>query len=269
MEKAQQRMVSLELWHVHLLLIDKHSGQRGAGSHQVSLHQITPKTYAHSIDAPTFPRSRTRKLIFIMEAADTFTLLPLQMDEATGVSATGPANNALNTELAALNALHHALLHVETPTGTPPPPVPVNPKRSAQIGKLRESGNAEFRKGNPAAAVKLYTLAVDMALQRPHWEPSGLVREEVSGLLSNRAQANMAQQNWAEGSVDAEASVEMKKVGNAKAWWRRGKCLLEMGRLEEAEQWVKQALEFEATEQDLVQLKGQIESRKAGLISAV
>ena len=267
MEKARQCVVSLELQHVHLLLIDKHLGS--AGSHQVSLLQTTPKTNAHSIDAPTFPRSRTRKLTFIMEAADTFTLLPLQMDEATGVSATGPANNALNTELAALNALHHALLHVETPTGTPPPPVPVNPKRSAQIGKLRESGNAEFRKGNPAAAVKLYTLAVDMALQRPHWEPSGLVREEVSGLLSNRAQANMAQQNWAEGSVDAEASVEMKKVGNAKAWWRRGKCLLEMGRLEEAEQWVKQALEFEATEQDLVQLKGQIESRKAGLISAV
>jgi translocation protein SEC72 len=144
-----------------------------------------------------------------MEAADTFTLLPLQMDPATkAISATGPANNALNTELAALNALHRNLLNVETPTGTPPPPVPVNPKRSAQIGKLRESGNAEFRKGNPAGAVKLYTLAIDMALGRPHWEPSGLVREEVSGLLSNRAQANMAQQNWGEGAVDAEASVE-------------------------------------------------------------
>lgn len=181
----------------------------------------------------------------------------------------GPANNALNTELAALNALHRSLLNVETPTGTPPPPVPVNPKRSAQIGKLRESGNAEFRKGNPAGAVKLYTLAIDMALTRPHWEPSGLVREEVSGLLSNRAQANMAQQNWAEGSVDAEASVEMKKVGNAKGWWRRGKCLLEMGRLDEAEQWVKQGLEFEATEQDLVQLKAQIESRKGGQTSVV
>ena len=95
------------------------------------------------------------------------------------------------------------------------------------------------------------------------------MREEVSGLLSNRAQANMAQQNWAEGSVDAEASVEMKKVGNAKAWWRRGKCLLEMGRLDEAEQWVKQGLEFEATEQDLVQLRDQIEGRKSGQISAV
>jgi translocation protein SEC72 len=201
-----------------------------------------------------------------MEAPDTFTLLPLEMDPTTKqISATHSAGNALNTELAALNALHRSLLNVETPTGTPPPPVPVNPKRSAQIGKLRESGNAAFRKGDHGQAVKLYGLAIEMALGRPSWEPSGLVREEVSGLLSNRAQANMAQQNWAEGAVDAEASVEMKKVGNAKGWWRRGKCLLEMSRLEEAEQWVKQGLEFEATESDLVQLKDEIEKRKSGV----
>jgi translocation protein SEC72 len=201
-----------------------------------------------------------------MESPDTFTLLPLEMDPATKtISATHSTTNALTTELAALNALHRSLLNVETPTGTPPPPVPVNPKRSAQIGKLRESGNADFRKGSPGQAVKLYGLAIEMALGRPSWEPSGLVREEVSSLLSNRAQANMAQQNWAEGAVDAEASVEMKKVGNAKGWWRRGKCLLEMGRLEEAEQWVKQGLEFEATEQDLVQLKDEIERRKGSV----
>ncbi|PSN71122.1 hypothetical protein BS50DRAFT_570530 [Corynespora cassiicola Philippines] len=199
-----------------------------------------------------------------MESPDVFTLLPLEIDPTTkAISSTGPSSNALNAELAALNSLHRGLLGVETPTGTPPPPVPVNPKRSAQIGKLRESGNGEFRKGNYSQAAKLYSLAIDMALGRPHWEPSGLVREEVSGLLSNRAQANMAQQLWAEGAVDAEASVEMKKVGNAKGWWRRGKCLLEMGRLEEAEQWVKQGLEFEATEQDLVGLKEEIERKKA------
>jgi translocation protein SEC72 len=58
--------------------------------------------------------------------------------------------------------------------------------------------------------------------------------------------------------------VEMKKVGNAKAWWRRGKCLLEMGRMDEAETWVKQGLEFEATEQDLVALRDEIEKKKAG-----
>lgn len=199
-----------------------------------------------------------------MESLDTFSLLPIQMDPTTKALSANPSSSALDTELAALNKLHKSLLNVGTPTGTPPPPVPVIPNRSAQIAKLRDSGNTEFRKGNHAQAVKLYGLAVDMALGRPHWEPSGLVREEVSGLLANRAQANMAQQNWAEGAVDAEASVEMKKVGNAKGWWRRGKCLLEMGRLDEAEEWVKQALEFEATEQDLVKLKEEIEKRKGG-----
>jgi len=198
-----------------------------------------------------------------MESPDVFTLLPLEIDPATTtISASQSTSNALETELAALNALHTNLLLVETPTGTPPPPVPVNPKRSAQIGKLRESGNAEYKKGQHGAAIKFYTLAIDMALARPAWEPSGLVREELSGLLSNRAQANMAMQNWAEGAVDAEASVEMKKVGNAKAWWRRGKCLLEMGRLDEAELWVKQGLEFEATEHDLINLKDEIEKRQ-------
>lgn len=199
-----------------------------------------------------------------MESPDTFTLLPLEWDSTTkAVSAPSTPSNALTTELTALNALHRSLVNAETSGGTPPPPVPVNPKRSAQISKLRESGNTEFRKGNATQAIKLYSLAIDMALGRPHWEPSGLVREEVSSLLSNRAQANMSQQNWAEGAVDAEASVELKKVGNAKGWWRRGKCLLEMGRLEEAEQWVKQGLEFEATEHDLLSLREEIEKKKA------
>jgi translocation protein SEC72 len=185
------------------------------------------------------------------------------MDPQTkAISSTGPTSNALQAELTALNTLHRTLLGVDSPTGTPPPPLPVNPKRSAQITKLRESGNDEFRKKHYDQAIKLYSLAIDMAKGRPSWEPSGLVREEVSGLLANRAQAYMSQQSWAEGAVDAEASVEMKKVGNAKAWWRRGKCLLEMGRVDEAEAWVKQALEFEATEQDLLQLKEEIEKRK-------
>jgi translocation protein SEC72 len=56
----------------------------------------------------------------------------------------------------------------------------------------------------------------------------------------------------------------MKKIGNAKGWWRRGKCLLEMGRLEEAALWVKQGLELEATEQDLVQLRDEIERKRGG-----
>lgn len=87
------------------------------------------------------------------------------------------------------------------------------------------------------------------------------MRDEVAGLYANRAQAHMALQNWVEGAVDAECSVESKRVGNAKAWWRRGRCLLEMGREEEAREWVGKGLEVEGSEADLVGLLKEVEGR--------
>ena len=89
------------------------------------------------------------------------------------------------------------------------------------------------------------------------------MRDEVAGLFANRAQAHMAVQNWPEGLVDAEASVEAKKVGNAKAWWRKGRCLFEMGRLEEAKEWVGRGLEMEGNEADLVGLLKEIDEKMA------
>ena len=133
--------------------------------------------------------------------------------------------------------------------------MPVNPKRSAQINKLREAGNASHKKGAYADAIKLYSLAIDMAVGRPVWEAAGVVREELSALYGNRAQAWMAQQAWAEGAVDAECSVELKKVANTKGWWRRGQCLKEMGRLEEAAEWIREAVEFESGGPDKVGLE--------------
>lgn len=191
---------------------------------------------------------------------DTFTQLPLQMDPQTkAVSASSPSP-VLQRELDELNSLHRQILTLETPGQTPPPPVPVNPKRSANVTKLRESGNAAFKKGQHAEAAKFYTLAIDMAMQRPPWEPSALVREELSALYANRAQAYMSLQSWAEGSVDAETSVDLKRVQNAKAWWRRGRCLLEMGRAKEARDWVAQAREFEPQEADLLSLSKEIDA---------
>lgn len=93
------------------------------------------------------------------------------------------------------------------------------------------------------------------------WEPSGLIRDEVAGLYSNRAQTHMSLRNWVEGAIDAESSVEAKKIGNAKAWWRRGRCLVEMGRDEEARDWVLKGLEMEGSETDLVGLLKEIEGR--------
>jgi translocation protein SEC72 len=44
----------------------------------------------------------------------------------------------------------------------------------------------------------------------------------------------MSINNWPEALADASVSVELKKPQNQKAHWRKGKCLKEMGRLEEA-----------------------------------
>ncbi|KAI0418399.1 tetratricopeptide [Xylaria grammica] len=196
-----------------------------------------------------------------MSDLDTFTLLPLQLDAQSKAVSTPSSSRSLQTELAALNSLHRSLLSLETPNHVPPPPVPVNPKRTANIAKLRDSANAEQRKGRHAEAVKLYTLGLQMALGRPLWEPQGLVREEAAALYANRAQAHMSLLAWPEGAADAECSVEAKRAGNAKAWWRRGRCLLEMGRLDEARDWVRKALELEGEEAELVALLKEVDAK--------
>jgi translocation protein SEC72 len=174
---------------------------------------------------------------------ETFQQLPISIDPTTkAISASDPI---LSSELDELNKLSRAFVSLDTPNSVPPPPAPVNPKRSVQINKMRESGNASYKKGAYAEAIKMYDLAIRMASERPSWEASGLVREELSALYNNRAQASMSQQDWPQALLDAEISTECKKVGNVKAWWRRGQCLKEMGRLEEASEWVRGGLEFE------------------------
>lgn len=75
-----------------------------------------------------------------------------------------------------------------------------------------------------------------------------MARDELCGLFANRAQAQMAQQNWPEGLVDAKCSVDCKGIGNVKGWWRAGKCLAEMGRWEEARVLLDRGLEVEGRE---------------------
>ncbi|KAL5002944.1 hypothetical protein BDV10DRAFT_181158 [Aspergillus recurvatus] len=205
------------------------------------------------------------------QSIDLFNQYPLTLDpssKAISLSAnaattyTPSQTAAINAELSALNTLHRTLLSLDTPS-IPPPPLPLNPKRSAQITKLRDSANAAYRKNNHAEAVRLYTFALEMALARPGWEPVAVAREELAALYGNRAQAYMAQQKWVEGLVDARASVEGRPVGNVKAWWRGGKCLVEMGRWEEAKSFVSRGLELEGKNseggKELSQLLAEVE----------
>lgn len=190
-------------------------------------------------------------------AEEVFTLLPLSIDPVT--KAISSSDQSLAGEIAELNRLAKAFTQLETPNQVTPPPAPVNPKRSVQITKLKDSGNASYKKGSYGDALKMYDLAIKMATERPPWEASGLVREELSTLYGNRSQALYAQQDWAAAAVDAEIAVEMKRIGNVKAWWRRGMCLKEMGRVSEAYEWVKTGLEFERAGPDKASL-GELEA---------
>jgi translocation protein SEC72 len=201
---------------------------------------------------------------------DSYTQQALHLDPttksislATTEGQTPAQAEAINAELTQLNLLHRNLVSLESPN-IPPPPLPVNPKRSAQITKLRDTANTAFRKSNYAEAVKLYGYAIDMAYARPAWEPVNLVRDELSGLYSNRSQAYMSQQMWPEAWIDSKCSAESKPVGNVKAWWRGGKCLAEMSRWDEARAWTEQALGIEgpASEggKELVELLKEIEA---------
>ncbi|KAJ5272623.1 hypothetical protein N7478_007748 [Penicillium angulare] len=187
---------------------------------------------------------------------DLFTQYTLHMDPASK-AISHPASLSTPTqttdmanELNELNALHRSLISLDSPNNIPPPPLPINPKRGAQITKLRDGGNAAFRKNNYEEAVRMYTFAIDMALARPGWEPVSLARDDLSGLYGNRAQAYMGNQSWPEGLVDAKASIDSKPVGNVKAWWRVGKCLAEMGRYAEAKTFLEKGLEIEGKASD-------------------
>ncbi|KAI5298248.1 hypothetical protein KEM55_003625, partial [Ascosphaera atra] len=134
------------------------------------------------------------------------------------------------------------------------------------ITKLKDSANQSLSKGTYIDAVRLYTLAIDMAIGRPPWEPAALVREELSLLYSNRAQGYIAQQMWPEGMVDSKLSVSCSPLKNSKAWYRGGKCMVEMGRFAEAKDWLEKGIEVESvTTDNTKELKNLLEDAIKGL----
>lgn len=88
------------------------------------------------------------------------------------------------------------------------------------------------------------------------------MKDELQVLYSNRAQARLSQRDWPEALADAEISVELKRGGNGKGWYRKGKALVEMGRLEEARDTLVEGLGVSpGEEKELGELLKEVEVR--------
>lgn len=197
------------------------------------------------------------------DTLETYTHLHLHLDPATKVitstSSSSKSDPQLQEILSNINALHNQFKSLDTPNHAPPPPLPVLPKRTAQLTKMREAAATAVRKNQFTDAIKYYSLAVDMAASRPPWEPAGLVREELALCYMERANVHVLMREWVEGWVDAQCSTECKRgiqqgpngqkvPGNPRAFVLGGKCLVEMGRWEEAVEWLEKGLELEGAE---------------------
>ncbi|KIW14717.1 hypothetical protein PV08_07501 [Exophiala spinifera] len=195
------------------------------------------------------------------DALETYTHLPLQIDPQTKQISILSTDQTLQDAVAQVNSLHSAMKALETPNNVPPPPLPVHPKRSANIQKLRDTAAQSSRKGNHEDAIRLLGVAIDMAAARPGWEPMGLAREELALMYLSRAAANAGVQKFPEGLKDAECSLECKRgpsqgpngeriPGNPKAYIVGGRCLMEMGRWSDAVEWLERGIEIEGTDGD-------------------
>merc|ERR1712098_413317 len=158
-----------------------------------SLIPLTPRV-DEPLQEPVSSSATTQLKLLIMattdDALETYNHLPVHIDPSTKAVSVNSSDKAVQDAVALVNDLHTQFKSLETANNIPPPPVPVNPKRTAQINKLRESAGQSAKKGNNAEAVRLLTFALDMASARPDWEPVGLKREELAICYLARAAAN-------------------------------------------------------------------------------
>jgi translocation protein SEC72 len=183
---------------------------------------------------------------------DSFLSLPLQYDEKTKCVVCShhlrPTCTECGLDFQSLNTTYRSFNLLDTPAPPPPTKHP-HPARSAQIAKLKDSGNSSSKVHKFADAVRYYSLAIDMALARPPWEVATLCRDEAVILLCNRSAARFAMKEYVDSLCDAEAVVELKSSW-AKGHFRKCKALQAMGRLEEAKKAIELGLLYDPNDNE-------------------
>lgn len=187
--------------------------------------------------------------------ADTFTLLPMSMEDKqvgdTTVSILTSNDPSITPLIHQINALTNGFKQsgfaLEIP---PPPPQSINPNRSKQIEISKKSGNDAFKAQNWPEALKLYSMALDMAASRPPWEPAAMANDEMSILLCNRSAAFLGAGLYAEAYADAHACIELKKPW-MKGYFRKAKACIRLCRYNEAKEVIQSGLTYEPHSEEL------------------
>jgi len=201
--------------------------------------------------------------------ADTFFALPITYDDKTKTVVCSHHLLAVcpkcHIDMTSLNQLSRAFNSLPSEAKAPPTPAkPPNPQRTAQIAKLKDSGNAAFKAQKYSEAVRFYTIAIDMALARPPWEASALCRDETVILLCNRSATRFAMNDFPESLADAEVCVDLKKPW-PKGYFRKARALQAMGRLEEAQVAIELGLMYDPNDNEcniaLREIKKALEAR--------
>lgn len=87
-------------------------------------------------------------------------------------------------------------------------------------------------------------MALSYATQRPPWEQSQFMREELATVFSNRSACHFEMGDQINALVDAEMVIQLKKPWS-KGYFRKAKALLQMHQYAEAKETIELGLSFE------------------------
>ncbi|KAF9054636.1 hypothetical protein BJ165DRAFT_1332943, partial [Panaeolus papilionaceus] len=128
----------------------------------------------------------------------------------------------------------------------PPPANIVSQKLSQMVTATKEEGNTFFKQGKAELAVQRYSAAATLAVQRPPWETNGIMREELSTIISNRSAAYFDMQDYVSALADAETVISIRRNWS-KGHFRKAKALLGLRQYKDAAEAVRLGLDFEPT----------------------
>jgi len=185
--------------------------------------------------------------------------LTLSSDAASALCASHKLEKCDDCKVDFVNTNRLAKLLIANPNLLCPPPSNVITQKLTQaVQSTKDEGNALFKRGNASLAIARYTTAASLAIQRPPWEASQFMREELTTAISNRSAAYCDMRDYLSALADAESVIAIRRNWN-KGHLRKAKALLGLGRFRDAADAVRLGLDFEPTSTELLNFLADLE----------